>query len=96
MLRQGTSGSVKIRLTEAQRKMVVRSLATTMENMRSHLGESLLDFEFQEWMELIAKFATAEEASPFVPALCKYRSICPHVPKSNRERNAAPSGRPVS
>ena len=77
---------VQITLTEAQRKMVVRSLATTMENLRSNPGESLLDFEFQEWMGLIAQFATAEEASAFVPALCKYRSICPHVTKSNREQ----------
>jgi hypothetical protein len=77
--------SVQITLTEAQRKMVVRSLATTMENLRSHSGESLLDFEFQEWMGLIAQFATAEEASAFVPSLCKYRRICPHVTKSSRE-----------
>jgi hypothetical protein len=70
---------VQITLTEAQRKMVVRS----MENLRSDPGESLLDFEFQEWMGLIAQFATAEEASTFVPSLCKYRSICPHVSKSN-------------
>jgi hypothetical protein len=77
--------SVQITLTEAQRKMVVRSLATTMENLRSHSDESLLDFEFQEWMGLIAQFATAEEASAFVPSLCKYRRICPHVTKSNRE-----------
>jgi hypothetical protein len=68
MLRQG---SVQITLTEAQRKMVVRSLATTMENLRSHPGESLLNFEFREWMELIGQFATAEETSKFVPSLCK-------------------------
>jgi hypothetical protein len=78
--------SVKIILTETQRKMVVRSLATTMENLRSDPGESLLDFEFKEWMGLIAQFASAEEASAFVPSLCKYRSICPHVTKNNRER----------
>jgi hypothetical protein len=83
MLRQG---SVQITLTEAQRKMVVRSLATTMENLRSHPGESLLNFEFREWMELIGQFATAEETSKFVPSLCKYRSICPHVINNNRER----------
>jgi hypothetical protein len=37
-------------------------------------------------MGLIAKFASAEEVSPFVPLLCKYRSTCPHVINSNRER----------
>jgi len=79
--------SVQITLTETQRKMVVRSLATTMENVRAHPGESLLDFESKEWMGLIAQFASAEEVSPFVPLLCKYRSICPHViNSSNRER----------
>jgi hypothetical protein len=74
--------SVQITLTETQRKMVVRSLATTMENVRAHPGESLVDFEFQEWMRLITHFATAEEASKFVPSLCKYRDICPHVAKA--------------
>jgi hypothetical protein len=82
-------GPLQITLTEAQRKMVVRSLATTMENLRGYPGESVLDFEFQEWMGLIARFATAEEASAFVPSLCKYRDICPHALKSNRERPAA-------
>jgi hypothetical protein len=71
--------TVRVELTEAQRKMVVRSLTTTVENIRVHPSESLLDFEFQEWMQLIAQFATAEEASAFVPLLCKYRNICPHV-----------------
>ena len=33
-------GSLQITLTEAQRKMVVRSLATTIENLRSYPGES--------------------------------------------------------
>jgi hypothetical protein len=85
-MQQGTTGwmepmSVQITLTETQRKMVVRSLATTMENMRTNPSESLLDFESQEWMALIAQFATAEEVPVFVPLLCKYRSICPHVPK---------------
>jgi hypothetical protein len=75
---------VQITLTETQRKMVVRSLATTMENMRVDPGESLLDFEFREWMGLIARFAAAEQASAFVPSLCKYRSICPHVTNSTR------------
>jgi len=74
--------TVRVELTEAQRKMVMRSLTTMVENMRLHSGESLLDFELQEWMGLIAQFATAEEASAFVPLLCKYRSICPHVRKS--------------
>jgi hypothetical protein len=81
-------GSLQITLTEAQRKMVVRSLATTIENLRSYPGESILDFELQKWMGLIAQFATAEEASAFAPLMCKYRNVCPHVLKSNRERPA--------
>lgn len=82
-------GSLQITLTEAQRKMVVRSLATTIENLRSYPGESILDFELQKWTGLIAQFATAKEASAFVPLMCKYRNICPHVFKSNREGPAA-------
>jgi len=78
--------SVQIKLTETQRKMVVRSLATTIENMRVHPSESLLDFECQEWMGLIAQFAAAEEVSTFVPLLCKYRSICPHARKVNQQQ----------
>jgi hypothetical protein len=78
--------SVQITLTETQRKMIVRSLATTMENMRTYPSGSLLDFESQEWMGLIAQVAAAEEVSAFVPLLCKYRSICPHVPKINQQR----------
>jgi hypothetical protein len=58
-------------------------------NLRRYPGESALDFELQKWMGLIAQFATAEEASTFVPSLCKYRNICPHVLKSNRERPTA-------
>ena len=50
-------GSLQITLTEAQRKMVVRSLATTIENLRSYPGKSILDFELQKWMGLIAQFA---------------------------------------
>jgi hypothetical protein len=45
---QGMTKSVQITLTETQRKMVVRSLATTMENVRAHPGESLVDFQFKE------------------------------------------------
>jgi hypothetical protein len=78
--------SVQITLTAAQRRMVVRSLATTIENMRAHAGETLLDFESQEWFELVAQFAAAKEVSAFVPLRCKYRSICPHVAKINQQR----------
>jgi hypothetical protein len=85
----GWTMSVQITLTETQRKMVVRSLATTIESLRRYPGESALDFELQKWMGLIAQFATAEEASTFVPSLCKYRNICPHVLKSNQERPTA-------
>ena len=72
MLRQGTTGSVKIRLTEAQRKMVVRSLATTMENMRR--GVDGANRKVRDGRGSLAIRAGAVQVSQHLPARAQEQS----------------------
>lgn len=76
---------VTITLTPMERRMVVNSLATTIENLSlyAHQSEdSLLGYSYEHWMALLKKVVTAEEAEIFIPLFCKYKSMCPHVKKN--------------
>ena len=68
----------KIRISEKQRKLIVRALTTTVaNNRRSMSGEVLGD---DEWMELIGVFtALNPQTADDMPENCPYRFSCPHV-----------------
>ena len=71
----------KVRISEKQRKLIMRALTTTVaNNRRSTSGEVLGD---DEWMELISVFSSLNpEAADDMPEHCPYRFSCPHVRRS--------------
>jgi hypothetical protein len=71
----------KVRISERQRKLIMRALTTTVvNNRRSASGEVLGD---EEWMELIGVFAALNpQAADDMPEDCPHRFSCPHVRRS--------------
>ena len=71
----------KVRISEKQRKLIMRALTTTVANNRRSTSGGVLNDD--EWMELIAVFtALNPEAADDMPEHCPYRFSCPHVRRS--------------
>jgi|SRR6516162_6956236 len=70
-----------VRISEKQRRLIMRALTTTVaNNRRSTSGEVLND---DEWMELISVFtALNPQTADDLPEHCPYRFSCPHVRRS--------------
>jgi len=68
----------KVRISEKQRKLIMRALTTTVaNNRRSTSGEVSND---DEWMELIGVFAALNpQAGDDLPEHWRHRLSCPHV-----------------
>ena len=74
----------KVRISERQRKLVMRALTTTVaNNRRSTDGGVLSDAAPDDWMELIGVFAALNpQAADDMPEDCPHRFSCPHVRRS--------------
>ena len=71
----------KVRISDKQRKLIMRALTTTVANNRRSTSGGVLNDD--EWMELIAVFtALNPEAADDMPEHCPYRFSCPHVRRS--------------
>jgi len=75
-----------VRISEAQRKLIMRALTTTLANNRhSTTGGVLVDAEPKEWIELIRIFATLNAQAQRKMTLaehlqnCRHRLSCPHA-----------------
>ena len=76
------SNEYEVRISDKQRKMVMRALATTLANSRrSTAGGILGDTEPNEWTKLISVFGNVNPKTPVAEQLerCRYRLSCPHV-----------------
>ena len=72
----------EVRISDKQRKMIMRALATTLANSRrSTSGGILGDTEPNEWTELISVFGDMNPKMTVAEQLerCRYRLSCPHV-----------------
>ena len=73
----------KVRISEKQRKLIMRALTTTVANNRRSTSGGVLGDD--EWMELIGVFAALKpQAADDLPEHCTYRFSCPHVRRSTR------------
>jgi cytochrome P450 len=74
----------EVRISEKQRKLIMRALTTTVaNNRRSTSGGVLSDAVPDDWMELIGVFAALNPhmmVADDQPEHCRYhRESCPHV-----------------
>ena len=68
----------KVRISEKQRKLIMRALTTTVANNRHSTSGGVLNDD--EWMELIGVFANLRVmAADDLPEHCPHRFSCPHV-----------------
>jgi len=73
----------KVRISEKQRKLIMRALTTTVANNRHSTSGGVLNDD--EWMELIGVFtALNPQAADDMPEHCPYRFSCPHVRQGTR------------
>ena len=71
----------KVRISDKQRKLIMRALTTTVANNRRSTSGGVLNDD--EWMELISVFSSLNpEAADDMPEHCPYRFSCPHVRRS--------------
>jgi len=77
------SREYEVRISEKQRKLIMRALtATVANNRRSTSGGVLSDAAADDWMELIGVFAAL---NPHIiladdqPEHCRHHRSCPHV-----------------
>jgi len=80
------SNDYKLRITEKQRKLIMRALTTTMANQRrSTSGGALSDATPDDWMKLIGVFASVNSrmVADDQPEHCRHRQTCPHVRRAN-------------
>jgi hypothetical protein len=71
----------KVRISESQRKLIMRALTAAMANNRRSSGEAL-NTTPDEWMELIGVFAVLNPQADDQPENCRHRRSCPHVRRS--------------
>ena len=73
----------KVRISEKQRKLIMRALTTAVaNNRRSTSGGTLSDAVRDDWMELIRVFATLNPnmmVTDDQPQHCRHRLSCPYV-----------------
>jgi hypothetical protein len=72
----------EVRISDKQRKMIMRALATTLANSRrSTSGGILGDTDPNEWTELISVFGNLNSKMTVAEQLerCRYRLSCPHA-----------------
>ena len=70
----------KVRISEKQRKLIMRALTTTVANNRRSTHGGIGD---DDWMELISVFSALNpQAADDMPENCPYRFSCPHVRRS--------------
>ena len=68
----------KVRISEKQRKLIMRALTTAVANKRRSTSGGVLGDD--DWMELIGVFgALNPQAADDMPEHCPYRFSCPHV-----------------
>jgi len=68
----------KVRISEKQRKLIMRALTTTVANNRRSTSGGVLGDD--EWMELIGVFAALNpQAGDDLPEHWRHRLSCPHV-----------------
>jgi hypothetical protein len=71
----------KVRISEKQRKLIMRALTTTVANNRRSTSGGVLGND--GWMELIGVFAALNpQVADDLPEHCPYRFSCPHVRRS--------------
>jgi len=76
------SKEYEVRISDKQRKLIMRALATTLANSRRSTSGGLLgDTEPNEWTELISVFGDLNPKMTGAEQLerCRYRLSCPHV-----------------
>ena len=73
----------EVRISEKQRKLIMRALTTAVaNNRRSTSGGVLTDAAPDDWMELIHVFTTLNPhtmAADDQPEHCRHHRSCPHV-----------------
>ena len=72
----------EVRISERQRKLIMRALTTTVaNNRRSTSGGVLSDAAPDDWMELIGVFAALNPhmMADDQPEHCRHHRSCPHV-----------------
>jgi hypothetical protein len=71
----------KVRISEKQRKLIIRALTTAVANKRRSTSGGVLGDD--DWMELIGVFTNPRAmATGDLPEHCPYRLSCPHVRRS--------------
>jgi hypothetical protein len=86
-LMRGNSMAIeyKVRISEKQRKLIMRALGTAIVNNRRSSG-AVLNTAPDEWIELIGMFGTLNSHAAVAddqPEHCRYRRWCPHVRRSH-------------
>ena len=77
------SREYRVRISEKQRKLIMRALTSTVaNNRRSTSGGVLSDAAPDDWMELIGVFAAPNPHMTVAddhPEYCRHRRSCPHI-----------------